>query len=149
MSLEPILVSACCIGFNCRYNGKNLKIKDPQLNISFKNNIIIPVCPELLGNLPIPRSPANIRGGTGHDVLDNKAKVMNENNCDVTNNFISGANECLKICRRFNIKKAYLAERSPSCGVSKIYTNSGIVEGMGVASALLDLNGIKITGIDH
>ena len=50
-----ILVSACLLGYNCKYNGKNnLNKKIVEL---LKDHEVIPVCPEMLGGLCCPRIP--------------------------------------------------------------------------------------------
>ena len=53
-----ILVSACLLGIDCKYNGKNNK-NDKIIEL-LKDHELIPVCPEILGGLPTPRIPAEI-----------------------------------------------------------------------------------------
>ena len=53
--MEKILVSACLLGTNCKYNGKN---NASEVVIKLKNKFeLIPVCPEVTGGLPTPRIP--------------------------------------------------------------------------------------------
>lgn len=107
----------------------------------------IPICAEQLAGLPIPRPPAEILGGDGEDVLLGRAKVVSQTGEDYTKEFIDGANKVLSLCKLYNIKKAYLKSKSPSCGVSYIYdgTFTGeVIDGNGVLSALLEKNGIEI-----
>jgi len=47
----------------------------------------IPACPEQLGGLATPRPPAEIKGGTGLDVLWGKAGVYTVQGNDVTEKF--------------------------------------------------------------
>ncbi len=57
-----IIVSACLLGENCKYNGGNNK--DERLLGLQEKHTVIPVCPEVLGGLPTPRKPAEIVNGT-------------------------------------------------------------------------------------
>ncbi len=129
------ICSACLLGINCRYDGKS-KPNKKVLELS-KKEILIPVCPEQLGGLPIPRGPYEIKDG----------KVVSNSRENVTNEFKKGAEETLKITKLFNVKKAILKQKSPSCGCGQIYdgTFSGkIIKGDGITAALLKKNGIKI-----
>ncbi|WIF94278.1 DUF523 domain-containing protein [Caminicella sporogenes] len=140
-----ILVSACLLGIDCKYNGKNNYNKDLKKFLKDKKYII--VCPEQLGGLPTPRKPSEIIAGDGYDVLDGKKKVLNLKGDDVTDYFIKGAYESLKIAKLYGIKKAILKARSPSCASFKIYDGSfsgKLREGVGVTTALLKKNGIKV-----
>src|SRR6476620_1082425 len=107
-----ILVSACLAGFDVKYNGShnlNEKIKK-----WFEDKKVLPICPEVLGGLSIPREPAEIVGGEGEDVLDEKAKVITNTGKDVTKEFIKGAEETLKIMKDDGAKIIIMKERSPS-----------------------------------
>ncbi|AGB40362.1 hypothetical protein Halha_0360 [Halobacteroides halobius DSM 5150] len=140
-----ILVSACLLGQNCKYNGGNNN--NPKLQKLFKQEEIIPVCPEKLGGLAIPRPPAEIKGGRGEDVLRGQAKVVNKLGADITQEFIKGAQKTLKIAKQNDCKLAILKARSPSCGSQKIYDGSFVGEkkkGQGITAALLAQEGIKI-----
>lgn len=143
------LCSACLLGINCRYDGaNNLKdnFKEKILELSQKG-ILIPVCPEQLGGQSTPRPPAEIQGGTGIDVLNGHAKVVESSGVDVTEAYVRGAEEILKIAKLYNIKEALLKQRSPSCGCGKMYDGSfskKIIVGDGVTTALLKQNNIKV-----
>ena len=140
-----ILVSACLAGLDVKYNGShNL---DEKIKKWFDEKKAIPICPEVLGGLSIPREPAEIVGGEGEDVLDGHAKVITNNGIDVTEQFIKGANETLKIALDLNATMVILKERSPSCGSSMIYSgefNGNKKKGTGVTAALLKRNGIQV-----
>ena len=143
--MEMILVSACLLGVNCKYDGKNNFHKE-ILNIK-ENYGIIPICPEQLGGLTTPRLAAEIINGDGLDVLNNVAKVIRNDGVDVTEAFIKGANEALRIAETMGIKKAILKTNSPSCGVGKIYDGSftrTLIPGDGVTTALLKSKGIEV-----
>ena len=137
------IVSACLVGVNCRFNGQN-KISEELID-ALKRGELIPLCPEQLGGLPTPRSPSRIVEGNGYDVLDGKTTVVNQRDEDVTENFIRGAMEVLKIARTLDVKEAILESKSPSCGCKRIYDEiSGkFIESDGVLTALLKRNGIQ------
>ena len=89
MEKEKVLVSACLLGKNCKYDGKNNK---NEKIISFlKDKEVILVCPEVMGGLSTPRLKSEIIN------LENQIKVINERNQDVTSYFVQGAKSALKI----------------------------------------------------
>ena len=130
-----ILVSACLLGKNCKYNGGN------NLNKSVLDFIegheVIGVCPEQLGGLSTPRLPAEIVDG----VVTNKEGVC------VDNEFRKGAQEALTIALENKVDLSILQSRSPSCGVKEIYDGSFSgrkIEGQGVFAKLLAKHDIKV-----
>lgn len=145
---KKVLLSACCAGVKCRYSGKD-KLCEVYEELK-KHYEIVEFCPETGCGLPIPRPPAEIVGGDGNDVLNNKAKVIDKSGKDLTEMFIKGAFKALEICKKHGITKAYLSRRSPSCGSGEIYDGSfsGMtVKGDGVTAALLKQNGIEVISI--
>lgn len=142
------LISACLLGINCTFEGKNHL--QQQLIDEFKKGELYPVCPEVLGELSVPRIPAEIQGGDGLDVIEGKAYVVNMQGIDVTDEFMKGAYEVLKIAETLNAKEALLIEKSPSCGCDVIFdgtfTNK-FKSGDGVTAALLKKKGVKVTCI--
>jgi len=146
MEVVPmILVSACLLGVNCKYTGGNNLKKELLEELQKKG--IVPVCPEQLGGLATPRLPAEIQGGDGASVLQGKGKVIRNDGIDVTDEFIRGAEETLKIAEALGIKAAVLKAKSPSCGNKLIYDGSFAgrkIEGQGVTAALLISKGIKV-----
>ncbi len=130
-----IIVSACLVGINCRYDGGNNA--DQKVIEMVQKGIAIPVCLEQLGGLTTPRIPAEIIGN----------KVINKNGEDVTDYFKKGAWETLLIAKLANCQKAILKQCSPSCGCGKIYdgTHTGtIITGKGITAKLLEDNEIKV-----
>ncbi len=143
-----ILVSACLTGVDCAWDGKNKLV--PEIKAILDKDQAIPVCPEVLGGRKIPRTKTEILFGSGEDVLDGRAKVLDENGKDVTGEFIKGALEALCIARKNNIKKAILKSKSPSCGSGMIYDGSfkgRLVKGDGVTVALFKREGIECRAI--
>lgn len=132
-----IIVSACLLGENCKYNGKNNENAAVKaLEATFE---LIAVCPEVFGGLPVPRVPCEICGG----------RVVTKDGEDVTAQFTDGAEQTLYLARERNCPAAVLKERSPSCGYGEIYdgTFSGrLCRGNGVAAQLLADNGIAVFG---
>ncbi|MEK7733027.1 MAG: DUF523 domain-containing protein, partial [Planctomycetota bacterium] len=114
---------------------------------SLKGAYYLPVCPEQLGGLPTPRSRAWITAGDGDDVLAGRSSVVNEAGGDVTAQFIKGALETEKLVALFNVKKAYLKGKSPSCGVGKIYHGKDLVTGNGVCAALLLRKNVELISV--
>lgn len=133
--MEKILVSACLLGNNCKYDGGNNK-NDKVLEY-IKDKEIIPICPEILGGLPTPRTPSERVN----------EKVLMQDGTDVTQNYKKGAEEALYLAKLFNVKKALLKAKSPSCGSGLIYDGTfthTTTEGDGVTAQLLKDNGIEV-----
>jgi len=133
-----ILVSACLLGLNVRYDGGSAR--QELLCHYAQTGAVIPVCPEQLGGLPTPRMPAEIQGGSGKEVISGSARVAGCDGGDVTIPFVKGAREVLQITRLFPVTGAILKERSPSCGVHRIYDgtfDSRLQAGEGVLAYLL------------
>ncbi len=75
-------------------------------------------------------------GGDGFDVLAGRAGVVRlEDRADVTAAFVAGADQCVKLAELFNIKRALLKSRSPSCG---------LMRPTGVTAAALIMEGIDV-----
>lgn len=136
------VISACLVGCDCRYDGGSKLVEELQAMVQRGEAVF--VCPEQLGGLSTPRPPARIHGGTGADVIDGKAKVLTNAGVDVTEQFLKGAQEALKMAQLVNAREAILKERSPSCGSSHIYGDHGMIDGHGVTAALLERHGIKV-----
>lgn len=140
-----ILVSSCLAGFEVRYNGSSSL--DTRIKKMLHDNQAVAVCPELLGGFLTPREPAEIIGGNGEDVLNGRAKVIEKSGRDVTDLYIKGAYKTLEAAKELGADTVILKEYSPSCGSSMIYNGAFTnekVKGMGVTTALLQRNGIKV-----
>lgn len=137
MSKPRILISACLLGVNCRYSGDGKLLSGVERLMEIAE--LIPVCPEILGGLTTPRMPSERVGD----------RVMTKDGRDVTENYVRGAQESLKLAKMFSARRALLKERSPSCGYGVIYDGSfggTFTAGNGVAGEMLAENGIKIYG---
>ncbi|MBU3106558.1 DUF523 domain-containing protein [Clostridium gasigenes] len=138
------LISACLCGVNCKYNGGN-NFNEKCLEL-FESGKGILICPEEIGGLSTPRLPAEIKGEVS-GILIEKSKIINNKDEDVSENFIRGAKEVLKIAKEKNIHKAILKEGSPSCGVNFIYDgnfNGNKINGCGLTTYILKENGINV-----
>lgn len=130
-----ILVSACLLGKNCKYNGGN-NLNQGVLGF-IEGHEVIGVCPEQLGGLSTPRLPAEMVEGI----------VTNKEGISVDNEFRKGAQEALAAALENKVDLAILQSRSPSCGVKEIYDGSFSgkkVKGQGVFARLLTKYGIKV-----
>lgn len=134
-----ILVSACLLGRDCKYNGGNNR--NECLLEFLKDHEVIPVCPEVLGGLPIPRDPAEIVGDT----------VRTGSGRSVDREYRIGAERALKIGMEAGAQLAILQSRSPSCGVKEIYDGSFTrrkIPGKGIFARVLEANGIPMVDIE-
>lgn len=134
---EKLLISACLLGRNCKYNGGNNYT--PLVEALKARYDLVPVCPECFGGLPIPHEPSERVGD----------KVLSKSGEDVTEPFRRGAEKTLAAAIQQGVTRAVLKERSPSCGSGSIYdgTFTGtVVPGNGVAAELLLSRGVVIYG---
>ena len=137
--MEKILISACLVGDNVKYNvGNNLT---PKLDALLEKYELIPFCPEVEGGLSTPRSPAERIG----------ERVINQDGEDVTDSYLKGAELAFNICLYLKIKKVSLKEKSPSCGSKIIYDGTFShkeISAMGVTAEYLKEKGIEVYSED-
>lgn len=132
-----LLVSACLLGLNCRYDGKSAP--NEEIIKLAERHELVPVCPEQLGGLPTPREPAEIKDG----------RVMTRGGAEVTEQFERGAEQTVQLAKLLGCTAAVLKERSPSCGCGKIYDGSfcgKTVVGNGITAKKLIQSGICVFG---
>lgn len=128
--MEALLVSACLLGFDCKYSGGNNALPPETIRRLRARYRLIPACPELMGGLPVPRTPSERRGD----------RVVSRDGRDVTAQYRKGAELTLRLAVRFGCRKALLKARSPSCGSGEIYDGSftgTLVPGDGVGAEIL------------
>ncbi len=135
-----IAVSACLLGVNCKYNGKN------NLNFNvidyLKNKEVILICPEILGGLTTPRTPSEIQ---------ENSLVINQLGENLTENFVLGAEKTLELLQKTNCINVILKDGSPSCGYKSIYDGSFTnkrIKGQGISARYLKENGINIIDLE-
>ena len=134
-----IMVSACLLGENCKYNGRNNR-NEKLLQLLSDHNVI-PVCPEVLGGLPTPRISAEIVNG----------EVKNREGVSVNTAFRQGAEKALQIAMQETPDLIILQSRSPSCGVNRVYdgTFSGrLIPGQGIFAAMAREAGFSVIDVD-
>ena len=132
-----ILVSACLLGVECRYDGRGVLVSQAEELLS--RHHLIPVCPEIMGGLATPRTPAERVG----------AEVITRDGEDVTAAYEKGAGEVLKLAQLYGCQAAILKERSPSCGNGVIYDGTfqgKRIPGDGKTTELLKKHGIQVAG---
>ena len=130
-----VAVSACLVGKNTKYNGKNNYNEAVMKYLLDKEYVTI--CPEVIGGLPTPRVPSERK--------DNK--VINKIGEDVTINFFDGAQKEIEKLLKENINIVIVKEKSPSCGYKQIYDGTfanTLTEGNGVFVDLALQNGFII-----
>lgn len=130
-----ILVSACLLGENCKYNGGNNRSERVLRYV--EGHEIIPVCPEMLGGLPCPRKPVEWVG----------ERVLTRDGDDCTEAFRLGVQRAMEIIADRQVDLAILQSRSPTCGVKQIYDGSfsGVkIDGQGALARALKEKGIPL-----
>ena len=142
---SPILISACLAGINCTYNANN-RLNPAVRNIFLSGNCLL-VCPEVMGGLPTPRTPAEIVGGDGSDVLRKKARVITSCGKDVTREYLRGVSIALRLVKRYRVRNAILKANSPCCGTGQIYDGTfkrTLKKGDGIFASALIRRGVTV-----
>lgn len=133
--MKKVLVSACILGANCKYNGENNF--NAEIVELLKGREIVSVCPEALAGAGTPRPPAEIREGKVYDIYGR----------DVDELYRKGTERVLEAFAPEDIVCAILQPRSPTCGVREIYdgTFTGkLIEGRGIFACALADKGIPV-----
>lgn len=133
-----LLVSACLLGTPCRYDGKSKK--NEAVCALAERFELIPVCPEVLGGLPTPRTPSERRG----------ACVVRKDGRDVTAEYRRGAECALETAQREGVPLPPCSRNAArGCGSGEIYDGTftgALTAGDGVTAELLKANGITVYG---
>ncbi|MDU5368670.1 MAG: DUF523 domain-containing protein [Finegoldia magna] len=135
--MQNVLISACLLGVDCKYNGSNNKLDDEIIHSLKEKYNLIPVCPEIMGGMPTPRNPVEITDG----------KVFDNDGVEFTKEFEKGSEEVVKLAKLYDTTIAILKENSPSCGSNYIYDgtfNHQKIKGMGIAAHKLSKENIKL-----
>jgi uncharacterized protein YbbK (DUF523 family) len=134
-NVMKVVVSACLLGENCKYNGGNNF--DPKVAEFVKGREVIPVCPEVLAGLGIPRIPMEIVNG----------RVINRDGQDLDDALRAAAAQILEQLSHEDVECVILKSRSPTCGVKEVYdgTFSGRrIPGQGTPAAALLAAGYRV-----
>ncbi len=145
---SKVLVSACLLGRSCRYDGRHNLDEPLEDLLGERDEEAVPFCPEEVGGLSTPRPPAWIESKDARAVLDGQDRIVTEETVDVTEAFLRGARAAAAECKLQGIERAYLKERSPSCGVAETHVDALRVSGPGVTACLLTSLGIEVIGIE-
>lgn len=130
-----IVVSACLLGENCKYNGGNNY--NPAVVAYVKDREVLPICPEMMAGLGCPRTPMEIVDGVLTD--------RNGNNVDTA--MREAVTRALEMLRKEDVQCAVLKSRSPTCGVNEIYDGSFSgkrIPGSGVLAKALQDEGYRV-----
>lgn len=141
---QPILVSACLLGIPTRYDGRSKRCQAVFDYLQKDHLLPVPVCPEQLAGMTTPRARTFFQSGDGHDVLSGHGRVISLDGRPMNEAFCRGARLTLEVARLCGCHRALLKERSPSCGVRRIYRGEEQVVGAGVTTALLKQAGIEV-----
>lgn len=141
--MKKILVSECLYGGRAvRYDGAEKACDHPVFRKWKKQGRLIPVCPEILGGLPVPREEAQLQGD----------QVITRSGNDVTENYVRGAEEALRIATEKDVICCVMKEGSPSCGSSEIHDGSFTgtkIPGEGLATGYLRACGFEVFSEDE
>ncbi len=133
--MKKIIVSACLLGENCKYSGGNNY--DPKVVEFVRGREVIPVCPEALAGLGIPRAPMEIVNGV----------LMNQDGTCVDGPVRQAVAKILEQIRYEDIECAILQSRSPTCGVRQVYDGTfskKLIDGAGVLAQALKDAGYRV-----
>ncbi len=139
---EPVGVSLCLLGIPCRYNGGHKRMKG--LERFLERFSPVPFCPEQLAGLPTPRVPVQFYGGDARAVLEGRARLIDEKGKDLTELYITGCERALRLITLLGLKKLFLKEKSPCCGVNVVWVEGRTTEGTGLLRALIEGRGLDI-----
>ena len=135
-----ILVSACLLGENCKYNGgSNYNAAVAEF---VKGKEVLAICPEMMAGMGCPRMPIEIVDGVLMD--------RDGNNMDAA--MRKAVADAMELIRKEDIQCAVLQSRSPTCGVNQVYDGSfsgKLVDGSGITANILMRNGFVVYGEDE
>lgn len=134
-----VLVSACIMGVNCKYNGKN---NENLAAINFlKDKEVVLICPEVLAGMKVPRPCAEIVNG----------RVVDENGNDVSLEYDKAVAVALSKIENKEIDLVILQSRSPTCGVKQTYDGSfsgKLISGTGLFAKALIEKGYHVIDVE-
>jgi uncharacterized protein YbbK (DUF523 family) len=142
MPRPVFLISACLAGLCTRYDGSSRS--HPRLPELAARAVLVPVCPEILGGMGIPRSKCRFHGGDGLAVLRGLGRVIDIDGNDRTEEFVRGAREARYIAELIRPELVVLKEGSPSCGLLRVDVEGHKGRGCGVTTAMLRDLGIPM-----
>ena len=130
-----VLVSACLLGENCKYNGGNNY--NTAVAEFVKGKEVLTICPEIMAGMGCPRTPIEIVDGV----------LMDRNGNNVDASMRKAVAQAMEMIRKEDIQCAVLQSRSPTCGVNQVYDGSfsgKLIEGSGVLAQALKADGYQV-----
>lgn len=135
-SVPVVIVSACLLGTPCRYDGAS---KPAEWLQKWHGKVLwLPVCPELLAGMGVPRPPIE------HVRRKGRWRVELPDGTNVMPRLLRTVQRILPWCHRFGVQAALLKERSPSCGPTRVHVDGEIRPGRGVVAHHLFLAGYPL-----
>ena len=107
-----ILVSACLLGIHCKYSGGSNLTQGLVEALQAAGHSLVPVCPEVYGGLPTPRTPAERVG----------ERVLAKDGRDVTAEYRNGAAAAVRLAQLTGCTAAVLKANSPSSAAAPFMT---------------------------
>ena len=142
-SSKPVaLISMCLCGVPCRYHGKTHKMGHRLFKEKLVQKLkgeyeLIPICPEQLGGLPVPRCPCAVTWEGDKPIVTNRnTGAILEHGVNLTEAYQAGATWAVWMADVFGAKKAYMLKQSPACDPSN-----------GVAARALAAHGVYVKGV--
>lgn len=139
MSCMKVLVSACLMGRNCKYNGGNNY--SVELQDFLNGKAVIGVCTEVAAGMPVPRPPVEIVEGVVTDIHGKNVDVL----------YRQGVARVMEQIQNEDIEYAVLQSRSPTCGVKQIYDGTfskKLIEGRGILAEALIQAGYRVIDVE-
>ena len=130
-----ILVSACLLGENCKYNGGNNYSSAIAEFVTDKE--VLSICPEMMAGMGCPRTPIEIVDGV----------LMDRNGNNVDASMREAVAQAMEMIQNEDIQCAVLQSRSPTCGVNQVYDGSfsgKLIPGSGVLAQALKEEGCRV-----
>lgn len=138
---DVIVVSACVVGVPCRYDGQHRASQ--HVDAALVGKRVVPVCPELLANMGVPRPTMAFRTQDLEQLFENKTGLIDSEGKDRTAELLLGVQQAVDVALGAGAREAILKERSPSCGVRQVYVMDRLVSGRGLFTASLEKHGIR------
>lgn len=136
------IVSACLLGRRCRYNGEDKRHPGVVRFLRRKNYLAI--CPEMLAGWASPRLPVEFHGGGAAAVAEGKATVRDSRGRDRTASLTRGIKRALRQAAAQGTGEAILKEKSPSCGVKRVFRDGRLERGEGLFTRWLRKKGVRV-----
>ncbi len=141
MKKASYIVSACLIGERCRYNGEDKS--DPEVIRFLRGKKYLALCPEMLAGWGSPRLAVQFHAGGASEVAQGKARITDERGVDRTESLMQGISMALEQVQAVQARKAILKEKSPSCGVRRVYRDGKLKRGEGLFTHWLRKKGVQ------